>query len=370
MKKRMVTAAVLFACATLFSCSKNPVALASEDYVRTLDYSAGFKILQLTDIHWNFTTDVARQKLYLKAIVDAAKPNLIMITGDSLLCANEEIANELYDTIDSWSIPYGVSWGNHDRQGTWSPEWMSKRAAQGSNSLYTEVDDNVSGRSNYVINLVDPLSKKTLWQVYSIDSNSYASTNRPTYGYDSIRQDQIDWYLAQANKAKTANGGVNVPSLSYFHIPLWEWAYAWKERGLPKWTSGTPASQKGMFGEIHEKISYSVAGLTDEAMPKIPFWPANEHTPFFENAVKNGMKAFFCGHDHSNDWGALYQGAYIGYGVKSGRELYYYGKAQGGAYDLIGGSVITLDAGGAYSLKHIFVDGDTFDVSEKEAVLQ
>lgn len=332
--------------AMLSACSTPSVAKDSDVYAKTLDtYRSGFKILQLTDIHWNFTTDMVKQSAFLTAVVQRANPNLIMITGDSTLQANEEIADRLYNLFDSWNIPYGVSWGNHDRQGTWSPEWISKRATKGKNSLYNEIQDSVTGRSNYVINLRDS-SKNLKWQIYSLDSNSYAP-NGVSYSYASIDQTQVDWYTAQAEKAKTEAGDY-VPSALYFHIPLWEWVYGYR------------LDKEGVIGQIHEKSTYSVPGLTADD-EKIPFWVGKEHSDLFSAAASRGAKAFYCGHDHSNDWGTTYtdeagDSAFVGYGVKSGRELYYTKTTAG--YDQTGGSIMTLRDDGSFTLIHLYVNTD------------
>jgi hypothetical protein len=354
MKKHSIYASGLFLAAALFSCTSNSVALDSTSYVKSLSYFNNFTILQLTDIHWNFTTDLSKQSKYLTAVKEAAHPDLIMITGDSTLTANEEIANTLYDLIDSWQIPYAFMWGNHDYQGTWSPAWIQARASKGKYALYTHVDDQVTGDSNYVINLMN--GSKVAWQIYAMDSNSYLYQGGVSYPYDYIRDDQVAWYSAQADKAAQDNGGNYPSSLMYFHIPLWEWVLAYEK------------NPTGDFGEIHEKSTYSVPGLAD----KIPFWPGQVHSGIFDAAVARGNKAFFCGHDHSNDWGAYYTNeagnrAYVGYGVKTGRELYYAKASQG--YDMTGGAVIKLHDNGAYNLEHVFVNSDNLTDIKKVDLL-
>lgn len=355
MKRRKWIAGWLFLSATLFSCSSPSIANDSDAYLTdsalTPAYHDGFKILQLTDIHWSFSTDTVVQKRFLDKVVSTAQPDLIILTGDQLLDANEELANQLYDEVDSWKIPYAITWGNHDLQGTWSPEWMSARAGRGKYSLYRELNDSLTGRSNYVINLKE--GSTTKWQVYCIDSNSYVS-GLAKYGYDYIRDDQVAFYEAQTAKAG------NVPNALYFHIPLWEAVMAWKDHSF---TSGI-TKEKGMLGEIHEKATYTVKGLSDVygQNGKIPFWPGESHSGIFEAGLKHNLKAAYCGHDHSNDWGCFYQNVYLGYGVKSGRELYAYTKADGAAYDRTGGSIMTLHDGGAFELTHLFVDTDDLSI--------
>jgi hypothetical protein len=346
MKKNSIWLALLVSSLSLMGCSqKTDVPLDSDAYVKTLAWKEGFKVLQLTDIHWNFTTDIPAEKAFLKATINKAAPDLLMITGDSTLDANEEIVTTLYDFINSFNIPFAVTFGNHDRQGTFSHAWLRNLLLNESNSLYTEIADSLTGNSNYVIDL-STSENKIAWQLFLVDSNSYSYTGFDVkYTYDYIHQDQVDWYAAQAERSKLVDGAY-APSAFYFHIPLWEWYYAYEK------------NPQGDLGEIHEKSTYSVPALTKEP---IKFWVGNSPSALFNEAVARNGKAFYCGHDHSNDWGSYYTNGdglkgFVSYGVKSGRELYY---AQNDAgRDITGGSLMTLHADQSWELSHIYVNSD------------
>jgi len=328
---------LLLLCPVLLACQSNAsVALDSTAYVKTLaETGSSLHVLQLTDIHWNYTTDLPTQTAYLTSVKNEAlalsggQLDFIMITGDSFLDANKEIANDLYDLIDSWGIPYGVTFGNHDRQGDWSPEWMSQRVASGKNSLYTEVDDNVTGRSNYVINVTK--GGKVAWQIYALDSNSY-DPGVLTYDYDYIHDDQVAWYEAQAEAAKTNNGGTYVPSVAFYHIPVKDVFAAGEENGVL-------SDRYELGGEIHEKAPY--------------FYSSSHASTLLDSAISHDMKGMFWGHDHSNDVVYDYKNMIMGYGVKSGTELYY-AKANAG-YDMTGGALYTLYDNGSFDLEHFFL---------------
>jgi predicted MPP superfamily phosphohydrolase len=307
--------------------------LDSDLYDKDLsETGSSFHLLQLTDIHWSFTTDVRAQTSFLDEVKDEAvtasggRLDFIMITGDSFLDANKAIANALYDHIESWGIPYAVTFGNHDRQGDWSPSWMSGRVAEGAHSYYVEVNDEVTGRSNYVLNVHK--GGQTLWQIYSFDSNSYAPNGAFAYDYDWIHDDQVAWYEAQAAKAKAANGGAYVPSLGFFHIPLSHIFAAAAE--------GTCHG-----GKVQEKAPY--------------FYASSHGSSVLPSAIAHGMKGMFWGHDHSNDSVYRYEGMVMGYGVKTGTELYY-AKDPTDGYERTGGALYELKDGGRYDLTHFFLE--------------
>lgn len=337
-KKRIVMATLLLVGSALSSCGESVHPLS--DYVRELSYKDGFKILQLADIHWNMATNVKTQSDYLSEVVRVADPDLIVCTGDQFLTANQATVLNLFKLFESWNIPYAMTWGNHDRQGDYSPEFLSLEASKGKNSLYTEVNDLITGRSNYVINIKS--DTKVEWQIYCIDSNSVIADGLSLkYSYDYIHDDQIVWYTQQAEAAKTANGGSYVPSLSYFHIPTWEFKAS-------KEDDGTRRSKE--WGTLNEGFSTS---KTD--------------SKFFDAAKARGTKGMFIGHDHANDYTSTYDGVVLGYGVKTGRELYYSTVKKEDRpslphdIDLIGGSLVTLHQGGSFDLEHLFISDSTYE---------
>jgi hypothetical protein len=359
MKTHLKRAFALLPLVFLCSCSDGRIPATAEYFnSEKLSFHEGYKVLQLTDIHWSVNTDAAVQGAYLQAIVKAANPDFVMITGDCLLGASSSMAEAQIHVFESFGKPFAVTWGNHDREGEYSPRWLSNLYKNATNSFYGEViDDNVFGRSNYVISLKDPITDRPVWNLYSIDSNSYPdSQNGLYYNYDVIHDDQIAWFKQVSAYSAKQNGNVTVPGLAYFHIPLWEWSYAYLK------------DQKGLIGEVLEKsanttapkelqTAYAEAGIKDGVL----FWPGYRQTTFFDDGVKAGVKGFFCGHDHSNDWGTSYTSsagsAYVGYGVKSGKELYFTHSEKRG-FDIVGGSLSTLHGDGTFDLTHYYVQTD------------
>ena len=69
---------------SLASCG--PKTYALEDYVQDLALFKDkdeIKVMQLTDLHANFATDFPKQKAFWGSLIQAAKPSLIMLTGQS-----------------------------------------------------------------------------------------------------------------------------------------------------------------------------------------------------------------------------------------------------------------------------------------------
>lgn len=306
-KKNTLTAllAMVLLSASLCGCNdKVSYTDVSDSYIKTLDYHDNFVILQLTDIHWNNATvignDYVGSKAYLKMVIDATQEkfgqiDLIEITGDTFCLTNSLAVNSFLDTMEEIGIPYAMIWGNHDRQSKYNPNWFSKKIASAPYSLYTEVDnDDVHGRSNYVIDLVK--DGKTVWQVFNIDSSSSYREGATDIGleYDYVRQDQIDWFDYMHKRE-----GNDIPVLCYYHIPQKEFVEAYDAI-----MSGDP--------------NYKTKFFKMEGISNSPY--AVSLNPVFKD---NNVKGAFIGHDHASDWTFTNpDGIVYGYGVKTTAELY------------------------------------------------
>lgn len=338
MKPRLSWLLLPFALLSLTGCGKNTPSLSA--YVSALPFAENFSVLQLTDIHWSTLTDRTHQKAYLSQVIEAAKKSsptgdigLIMVTGDCTLLGSKDVVKDLFDFIASYNIPFAVTWGNHDRESAYSMAWLDALVSSYPKSLYKDLDDEVTGRSNYVISLTE--SGKAVWQIYSLDSGSYEPSSTPLrYSYDRIHPDQSAWF------AKEADDASNVPSLAYFHIPTREWQ------------------------EVYEKKAYSKKAFEQNEK----FCPSENASDFFPVAKAHNVKGLFCGHDHSNDLTMTYEGVVLGYGVKSGTELSFgvsktrtylpSGQTEAKPLQLIGGSLSLLHGDSTFDLKHLYVQED------------
>ena len=353
MKRKHFLAAFPFF-AALCSCAPANSDFALTDYIQTIKSdSSSLNILQLTDIHWNMTTDIAKAEAYLNNLIDVAKArasgkiDLIAVTGDSLLVASKEMAERLYSLIDSWNIPFFVTYGNHDLQGLWSGEWMNENvsAPKRKNSLYVNLADNIHGESNYVINWEK--GGKTIWQIYSIDTGHYLAKNGIKYGYDYLHEDQVEWYKNQTDLAK-GSATDYLPSLVFGHIPLQEVKTVSeleetrqdRERAEEAHNPYGNGTSPYIGGYAHEKDS-----------------PSFVESSFFEAMRTHGSKGMFFGHDHSNDAVYKYQNVVLGYGVKSNIELYYTDiNFEGEQMTMTGGSLYTIKEDKTFDIEHIYID--------------
>lgn len=289
------------------------------------------RVMQVTDLHWHAGTDMDRQVNYLTKLVELCDPDIIVSTGDNFLGGTMNDIDTLFAFFNDVKNARGKhvywtsAWGNHDRSGIYNPDYLSdllqgvsKRYSYtyGEESdnygLYKDPKDEVHGRGNNVVNLAD--GEKVIWQLYCLDSNSdyYVDSY---YAYDSIHADQIEWFEKMAQYSKNKAGVADpLPSLMFEHIPLYQVGYAYqevKENRLDKVTYS--------WGQVLEADNSEPFA---EAFGGYGIYVGYQENNLFEVAKENGVKGIFCGHDHINDFYAEYDGVYIGYGQKTGDQLY------------------------------------------------
>lgn len=367
MKKNLFC--IVLAAVMLLSCAGCAGGQSSaehlEDYVFTVQYHDNFNILQLTDIHWNVNTSTKASMNYLDKLLkevdghikktqgENAKIDLIELTGDMFMLANSYHLSTFIDYFEKKAEEYGFLyapiWGNHDRHSLYNPNTLANKFRTAAHCVYYEQNDDLYGRSNYIINLTEDGTKNTaaVWMIAHLDSGaSFSETELSVFrDYDYIRPEQTDWFIAEHTLA-----GENVPAIAYYHIPQDENEKAWVA------VTENGAEMKNKFFKLE-----SFADNGDEKYA----------SDFIDRAKDHNLKAAFMGHAHNVDWTVEYEGVVIGLGVKTGGELYYAhidvnseDKAmQDGLksvgitenFDLIGASLVTLTGkDGSFNLEHLY----------------
>ncbi len=248
-----------------------------------------FKILQVTDLHWDESEEgnpEAISKL-LTGLVNVEKPDLIVATGDVI---TDHPALEGWKNLtalaDELGVPYAITMGNHD------PEVMDRDSifdflATQPLSMAEKGPKEISGVGNYILEVkASDGSDKTKALLYCFDSGDYTPDSDRFGYYGWFEQDQIEWYRQQSQKYTAANGGEPLPALGFFHIALPEYNYI---------------ADYERFGEWHEKI----------CSPDL-------NTGMFVAMKQMGdIMGTFIGHDHSNDFIGTYWDIALAYGRRT-----------------------------------------------------
>jgi len=300
------------------SCNKTKT-YESKDYILEVEYKNNFRVLQLTDIHLANKDDRERQYDFLRKTIEQANANMIVITGDSFTFGDRKVAKELFSFLDSFEIPWTITFGNHDEQCYFSIDWLTRylNKLNDSNDSYCVFkdiqDDDVNGNSNFAINLMEGSTIKH--QIIIMDSNRY---NYGEYvGYDYIKDNQIEWYERIVNYTKELNGGTIVPSSIFFHIPLPEYDTVW---------NAYENNEEGVTlicGEKNEKSC-----------------PPEKNTNLYAKIKELGStKLIAVGHDHKNNFIIDYHGIIFSYGVNATDRIYYEDGMLGGTIYIINDNI-------------------------------
>jgi 3',5'-cyclic AMP phosphodiesterase CpdA len=253
-----------------------------------------FKIMQVTDTHINDPAGKKQPNSFqmtvnmLRQTLDAEKPDLVIFTGDIVAGKPYQPGFELVvEPVVTRKIPWAALFGNHDAEQDLSYEQLADLIQSWPyNAGKMKKIKNVSGYGNFVIEVKERSGKKTGALLYCLDSHQYSTLKPVVDGYGWFAADQVDWYRKQSEKYTSANQGMPLPALAFFHIPLPEYRAVYNERG-------------------HQMI-----GAQSEAVcaPEI-------NTGMFAAMLEKGdVMGTFVGHDHTNDYIFNYCGIALTYG--------------------------------------------------------
>ena len=292
------TAALVIAAAALATAS----ATAAPPPRFEFDADGSFAFFQVSDIQDQGKLS-ERSAAVLRAALAAAKPRLVILTGDNVNTASnrrDAFAGAMEPVVkifEEFGTPFCVTFGNHDSERKGDDfltrqeqyDWLKERGGK----LFVDHDvPELTGVGSGMIELFVPGAKKPSVRLFPMDSGDYSSG-----GYDGCHADQIAWYERVA-----ADG---VPHLWFQHIIVPDAndtglfrAEKEGEKGIEMRVRGekvqaVPAD--GVLGALKEHTcppgwgAYRDKEHTVEGRTLYDAWRANGHL----------VGAYF-GHDHMN----------------------------------------------------------------------
>lgn len=247
---------------------------------------------------------------FVHRMIQAEKPNLIVFTGDNIYgydATNAVLSmNAAFAPAVSSNIPWAAILGNHDQESTLSREGVMKHIVGMKHTLSQSNPPDVhviDGFGNYNLEVSgvgsSTFENKSVLNLYFLDSGDYSTVSAiPGYGW--IKPSQQYWFqrtstklrISYMSKPEAQKGPA--PGLTYFHIPLPEFA---------------------------SFDSSNFTGVRQEGISS-----ASVNSGFFTTMVEAGdVKAVFTGHDHLNDFCGKLNGIQLCYA--GGFGYHAYGKA-------------------------------------------
>ncbi len=275
------------------------------------DENGKFRILMVSDIHGGVGYNAKQTIQALQALVDEAKPHLVLLGGDIAGpgMIHIETAQQLREMLDGMTSPMekaGIPWahvyGNHDdNYGLTNAEHQVVYESY-PYCVSKAGPEDIPGVGNYVLPVWDAKGETILFNVFGLDSHRYLRDFRedcnlpeempifePTSvdpsGESPIRFKQIMWYY-QTSEALEAHAGHKIPALMYMHVPLPEHNIVCLHKDACRFR-----------GNHMEDVSCS-----------------RLNSGLFTACLQRGdVKAIFCGHDHVNDFEGTYCGIKLGF---------------------------------------------------------
>ncbi len=275
----------------------------------------GFRILSSSDLHFG-DTPALRNKcvdMLYKQIRDS-KADLVVLTGDLILGKYQHIdAIQFAQFMEKIGVYWCFTFGNHEareEKGRFK-ELLMKCKTSFPHCLARQGKKELFGLCNYCVNILKS-ENEILKTLFMFDSGrSILPEYRAEHGvpegmdgYDFLKNNQMNWYENKLKALSTKYG--EVKSFMYMHIALPEYSeiIAKPQNESKQWAF----TGKGevLYGSAYESIGCS-----------------NFNSGMFALIKKLGStQAVFCGHDHLNDFCALYDGVYLVYNQCGGYETY------------------------------------------------
>lgn len=277
-----------------------------------------FVILSSTDFHFDVDHEINTQATkYFVQHIKETKPDLVVLTGDNILSKYQQIdAIQFAQMMEKLGIYWTATFGNHEtREDRGFYKFLLwKSFCDYDHCLCKFGPDELFGYGNYTVNILGEGGKLKKTLFFFDSGRDILDRDRKEYGipdgmqgYDFLKKEQIDFYKKEVDRLTAQYGKAD--SFLYFHIPLVEYSHAFKEENGRYVPSG---ECEILHGEQYESVGSSAY-----------------NSGMFDAILEKGGQAVFCGHDHVNDWCAVYKGVHLCYNLPAGYAVYNMGDKTG-----------------------------------------
>lgn len=273
----------------------------------------GFRILSTTDLHLGDDPKLRKKCIgMLMNHIAATTPDLVILTGDIILGKYQHLdALEFAQFMEEVGVYWAFVFGNHEAREEKGPfkELLMKCQTSFPHCLARQGREDLFGLCNYCINILKSENEilKTLFMFDSgrdiLDEYRAEQNVPPEIGcYDYLKKSQMNWYEEKLSELNKQYG--DVKSFMYMHIPLKEYENAIYQDEDGEWQFTNKCEI--LYGSAYESVGSSAI-----------------NSGMFSLIKKHGStQAVFSGHDHVNDFCAIYDGVYLVYNQNGGYETY------------------------------------------------
>ncbi len=275
-----------------------------DDFVSVRKKSGGdFRVLMFTDLHLDEKIDTSNMTVTnLISNIQKEKPDLVLLGGDNITSYfNKKRSAQLAMIFEKLGVYWAGVLGNHegDNPLSVSRSKMIDIFSSYEHCLMRKGKSGVDGNGNYVLSILrsDSSIQESFFFMDTMDEMS--KKQKKQYGipvseskYDGVKESQVCWYSETLESMKKESGDFS--SVVIIHIPL------------PQYKTAAEKGNTFVYGDMRETICSS--GFDSGLF----------------SAIKKGgsTKAVFCGHDHVNNFGVMYDDILLSYIQPSGYGSY------------------------------------------------
>ncbi len=295
MKKRIFSIAL--ALCLVFSAAFCVSASATETAKLTFDENGEFKILHICDCQDNYPAH-EEMLVFIDTVLKTYKPDLVVLGGDNTVDegnTKEPAIEELVTPFVENEVYFTLVFGNHDcEQGVDNDALLKMYQKYGGEYClaYDEIPE-LHGTGNHNLPIYSADGSELKFNVWMFDSGTSIHENDEWLGYDSVHEDQINWYK-EKSKTLVDNSGKMVNSLVFQHIIVSD---VYDEMFVE-----APFAMGEITREFNGKI-YSFLPKTNNFTGFLGEYPCPGYINYgqFDAMVETGnVLGIFSGHDHIN----------------------------------------------------------------------
>lgn len=305
MKKIIITVTLVY---IMILGTVIPAFAAGESNKLQFDENGEFKILHLCDCQDGYPAQ-ERMFTYINHMLEKYDPDLVVLGGDNTVGLEDTKAlaiEELVAPFVEHETYFTLVFGNHDHEQGVDKEELLKmyQLYGGEYCLAYDADPELTGCATHNLPIYSSDGEEIKFNLWLIDSNNYVNDeNGNRLGYDSVREDQIEWYKETYAELED-EAGEKVYSLAFQHI-------------IP------PDVYKSMF----PSVKYPIDPITETYNNGIHYPVIFPDTSAFighiyeppspgvfnygeiDAMAENGdVLSVFVGHDHKNSYETEYKG--------------------------------------------------------------
>ncbi len=311
------------------------------DFVIDVPQGRDAVVLQLTDIQiidssqkrtegrlpawstewWKPENVEVRAFNHMREIVNRVKPDLIVLSGDNVYGEFDDsgtMIQRLIAEMESYKIPWTLTFGNHDNETRKGVEWTCEQYASAEHCMFKRGPiDTVEGNGNFTVGIRQ--GGKITEVVWLMDSNGHTESDRDQnmFSKAGLYDGQIEWFTQTSERLKAANKGVSPKSIGFFHHPMRAIGDGMQKYGYVSAQNDfyTPDGDYGIFKPF--VIPENEAG--DSGSMILDCGYIDSDYAFHKLLKQYGCEGWFFGHVHENSTSVTHEGVRYTFGLKAAR---------------------------------------------------